>query len=273
MLRSLVGSEMCIRDRAEMDAYAPQNSATRAFLPDPFQNVPALSDWLSDYEKRCPPAAGKVAAPLSLVRLLHRVLDEQDHNAVVLSTATKLGFWYLLRSIEYTADDEGNFDPKRSLTWKDLILRDIEGNVLTLSRISQAHSITIRIYSGKGSLHTCTRTLKKTPDIETCAVAGLIALYESWLRHFKRAPRPTESLFLRLEGTVLSRTELAEVLKAAAVACGVHSSRVATHSLRRGGASHYAASDGYKVYVSAHADMMHKGNADITMVAPVFELH
>ena len=100
-------------------------------------------------------------------------------------------------------------------------------------------------------------------------------------------PHETSSLFEMNDGSVLSRANVSEILKSAAVSCRVTSSKVVSHSLRRGGASQYAAtpginendiarfgrwtSAGYKVYVMAHADMMDTSHANPGLVVPRFE--
>ena len=90
------------------------------------------------------------------------------------------------------------------------------------------------------------------------------------------------------DGKVLSRAQLSNALKGAAVECGISASRIVSRSLRRGGASAYAAagvpdedirrfgrwtSYGFKVYVTAHADMMRKGLLNPATAAPRFEMH
>jgi hypothetical protein len=178
------------------------------------------------------------------------------------------------------------FDPGRSLTFGDLILRDAKGAVIPLERIAEATQMTIKVYSGKGSLHTCTRTIHRNRDNPSCPLMATQQLYAVYVAHHGRTPPKTDSLFVLADQSVLSRGRLATVLKQAAVACGVSASRVATHSLRRGGASAYAAagvpdadvqrfgrwtSDGYKRYVTTHSDMMKKGHADPARVVPRFE--
>ena len=147
--------------------------------------------------------------------------------------------------------------------------------------------ITMKVYSGKNTLHTCTRSLKANPTSPTCVVAAFTNRMRVLLKEKGHLPHGTSSLFEMSDGSILSRANVSEILKSAAVSCGVTSSKVASHSLRRGGASQYAAtpgidendiarfgrwtSAGYKVYVMAHADMMDTSHANPGLVVPRFE--
>jgi hypothetical protein len=253
--------------------------------PDPFKNLDTLTDWLTELEKTQPPKEPSAAVPAKLLELIILHTDTTTVAGAILASAATLGFWFLLRSIEYLAADCGIFDPERSLTWGDVIVRDAWGEVLPTHRFSEAQEVTVTVFSGKGSLHTCTRSLKANTVSATCAVKWLKNLYAVLLAHGV-VPKSTDSLYKKPDGKVLTRADLSAVLKAAAVACGVISSKVASHSLRRGGASAYAAagvphgdiqkfgrwtSDGYKVYITIHADVMEQGKVNPALVVPRFE--
>ena len=106
-----------------------------------------------------------------------------------------------------------------------------------------------------------------------------------WLKEKGRLPEPDSSLFELDDGSILTRAQISAVLKLAAVQCGVTASKVASHSLRRGGASQYATvhpdyaiarfgrwtSAAYKAYVMAHADMMNQGHTNPALTMPRFE--
>jgi hypothetical protein len=251
---------------------------------DPFKSLDTLTDWLTELEKTQSPKDPSTAVPSKLLELIILSLNTDTVVGAIIASACTLGFWFLLRSIEYLADDCGVFDPDRSLTWGDVTVRK-EGAVLSTHQMSEADEITITIFSGKGSLHTCTRSLKQNEDSPSCAVKWMKNLYATLLAH-STVPQPGDSLFKKPDGSVLSRKGISSVLKAAAVACGVISSKVASHSLRRGGASAYAAagvphcdiqkfgrwtSDGYKVYITIHADVMTQGKVNPALVVPRFE--
>ena len=93
-----------------------------------------------------------------------------------------LGFWFVLRSIEYLAGDDGVYDPGLTVRWEALsfVFRK-QGDVLPVSRIQEADEMTIVVYSAKGSLHTCTRTLMANPDSKTCVVAAHKKLHATYI--------------------------------------------------------------------------------------------
>jgi hypothetical protein len=278
--------------RSKMSAVRWMHVSARK--PDPFKGNDSISDWLSDYGKHCSPPEPKVGVPVQLLEFLamHLDLEGLDLNGCVINGATKSGFWWLMRSIEYLADDEGHFDPDRSLTWADMILR-CRGEIIPLHRIAaaEADEATFTLYSGKGSLHTCTRTVHRNAENNTCPIVALGLIYKAYVKHFGKPPEKNSSPFTLTSGGVLTRQKCADILKATAVACGVPGSRIATHSLRRGGASCYMlsiaagsniteediqrfgrwTSDGYKKYITSHANMMRSGDANPALIVPRFE--
>ena len=150
----------------------------------------------------------------------------------------------------------------------------------------EADEVSITVFSGKGSLHTCTRTIKRRETSETCPVVALQNIFRIIKAKTGKSPKGSDSLFVLENKKVLTRGQLAKVLAAGAVQCGVLHSKIATHSLRRGGASTYAAagvpdediqrfgrwtSAGYRLYVASHADMMQASVRDPTLIVPRFE--
>jgi hypothetical protein len=251
---------------------------------DPFKGLDTLSDWLTELEKGQPPKDPSAAVPVQLLELIILHTDTSTVIGAIIASAATLGFWFLLRSIEYLSADCGVFDPHRSLTWEDVTLRK-QGEVVPHSQFQEADEVSITVFSGKGTLHTCTRSLKLNQESPTCVIKWLKNLHAVLLKH-GIAPLQGDSLFKKPDGKVLTRADLSAILKAAAVACGVVSSKVASHSLRRGGASAYAAagvphydiqkfgrwtSDGYKVYITIHADVMTQGKVNPALVIPRFE--
>ena len=253
---------------------------------NPLKDLEAVSEWLKDLQKTEPAAEPKIPVPVSLIEAILLVANRDSLRGAVIAGALTTNFWWVLRSIESLADDSGVFDPGRSLTWADVVARNSHGKLLTLDQFDQAHEVTLRVFSGKNTLHTCTRTLSRTGHV-TCPVEGLVRVWKAVRACKKRLPRPTEALFA-LEGSrVLTRKEVAEVLRAATTDSGLPPTRVSTHSLRRGGACAYAASgsvsdeaiqrfgrwtsDGYKKYVWPHAAMFEAGAKIAARFVPRFE--
>ena len=102
--------------------------------PDPFKGLDTLTDWLAELEKTQPPKEPSASVPAKLLELIILHTDTSTITGAILASAATLGFWFLLRSIEYLAADCGVFDPGRSLTWEDVIGRK-DGEALPRHRL------------------------------------------------------------------------------------------------------------------------------------------
>ena len=146
--------------------------------------------------------------------------------------------------------------------------------------------ISLRVFSSKNSLKTCTRYLTSTKEDEDCPVRNILALYESASLLQGGPPEEDAAIFQLKGGKVLSRPQISKILKQAAATAKVPAARVASHSLRRGGASAYLAggasdeaiqrfgrwtSDAYKAYVYPHAEEMHAALKKAIRATPHFE--
>jgi hypothetical protein len=256
--------------------------------PDPFEDTPGITDWLSNLKKLDGPAEFKLAVPISLLRMILCFLTSSFEH-LSLGAALLTGFWFLLRSIEYLAEDDGVFDPNRSLTWGDITPRRA-GHILVLCMIADADELSLTLYSSKNALETCTRTLKSVPGADTCVVAAIQALHAAFLREFGRAPQRDEAVFKKDKTQVYRRQDISRVLKVAAAAAGIPEGRIASHSLRRGGCSQYIAAGGqkeeaaiqrfgrwtslaYKGYVMGASDALSQIQAAAADLVPRFERH
>ena len=110
-----------------------------------------------------------------------------------------------------------------------------QGEVLPLSRIQEADEMTIVVYSAKGSLHTCTRTLMANPDSKTCVVAAHKKLHAAYIKQYGHAPKKSDSPYRMEDGKVLTRAQVSDALKGAAVECGIAASMIASHSMHAKG--------------------------------------
>ena len=103
---------------------------------------------------------------------------------------------------------------------------------------------------------------------------------------FKRTPSQDAAVFALEKGEVLSRAQVSDILKQAAATAGIPSARIASHSLRRGGASAFVAaeasdeaiqrfgrwtSDAYKAYVFPHAAELAASQRKAMLTVPCFE--
>ena len=259
----------------------------RAYKEDPFKDCPAIDDWLSNLAKIDGAAEPKLPVPLSMLQMLCCFLEGSTFAHVSLRAAILTGFWYMLRSIEYLAEDDGHFDPDRSVTWGDVSGRK-DGTRLPLWQFSEATEVSLTLFSDKNSLGTCTRTLHELPESDTCVVGALKDLHAAWVVEFGRQPRPEEAVFMKSQTEAYRRCDISKLLKLGADAIHMPKGRVASHSLRRGGCSQYVAaggpgcetsvqsfgrwkSDAYKAYVWSHSEALKAVTAVAAHLVPRFE--
>ena len=266
---------------------------------NPLEGLTAVQEWLNDLAKQDGPAEQKVPVPIQFLECILTFLKTQpefqddplfyEHRS--LKAALLTGFWFLLRSIEYLAEDNGEFDPDRSLTWGD-VQPWKDGKRIPLHRIAElaADEASLTLYSGKNSLETCTRTLQEVPGSEVCVVAALRDLYEAYFHKYGHHPPVKEAVFRKNEHHCLRRKDISAVLKLAAQAIdpsGKLILLVASHSLRRGGSSQYVAahpeselavakfgrwtSTAYKAYVYQHSTAMHAALQQAVALVPRYE--
>jgi len=259
----------------------------RQYKADPFQDCPAIDDWLSNLSKIDGAAEPKLPVPITMLQMLCCFLEGSTFAHVSLRAALLTGFWFMLRSIEYLADDDGHFDPDRSVTWGDLTAKK-EGTRLAVWDIVEATEVSLTLFSAKNSLETCTRTLHEVPGSETCVVGALKDLHAAWVTEFGRQPRPEEAIFMKSQSEAYRRCDISTILKLGADAIHMPKGRVASHSLRRGGCSQYIAaggpgsetsvqtfgrwkSDAYKAYVWSHSEALKMVTAVAAHLVPRFE--
>ena len=266
---------------------------------NPFQNMDSVKSWLRDLQAIDGPANPKLPVPIALIRFLAVPLSvHKRHKDRALLSALLIGYWFLLRSAEYLANDKGDFDPGRALTWGDVFVKvrrdgawgavgPKEGLKSLLA--GEQTMVTLRLYSSKNNLETCTRSLVAVPvgeDSDLCPVRNLLELYQSAEKNLKARPKGEEPVFRISDEEVLTRRRLADVLKAGAKACGIPQAAVSSHSLRRGGASAYSAlgvadeaiqrfgrwtSEAYKAYVYPFAEVFQKALKAGLKATPTFE--
>jgi hypothetical protein len=280
---------------------------------NPFTDMESLKDWLADATKMDGPVEPKLPVPVSIIMMII-VCMEDTYDLRSLKAAILMGYWFLLRSVEYLAEDSGGFDPDRSLTWGDLraMVEDSDGetqahfdmsHILTGNAGSKWRAIEMAdlatqlkagkscdlsgtFFSDKNSLSTCTRTLPSTAGSDLCVVQAVADLYEAHVKLTGKAPNSKAAVFAKADGSVYTRGYVSDILKEAAAVSGVPKARIASHSLRRGGASTYAAagisdkaiqrwgrwtSSAYQSYVYPHMAQFAKGLKKAMHVVPRFE--
>ena len=286
---------------------------------DPFEECKTVDAWLSNLEKMDGPAHPKIPVVITMLKMIFVLLDQSNYDHKSLKGALVTGYWFCLRSIEYLAEDSGVFDPDRSLVWGDITGRDENGRVLDMQEWCQHMSeMSLRLFSGKNTLETCTRTVyenvgdgqeaqKQLDSLQTllgdgvefscgeleelvcvCPVRAIKSLLKAHLAEKRSLPRPEDAVFSKADGSVWTRGEVSEWLKKAAEICKVPGARVASHSLRRGGASAYVAaglsdehierfgrwtSAAYKAYVFQHAEAIKEALLAAAVQVPRFEMN
>ena len=261
---------------------------------NPLEEMVTVKDWIGSLEKINGPAQQKLPVPTPLLEALLTAMST-SHNHLALGAAICTGFWWCLRASECLADDGAAFDPDRAITWSDVFCRVVKNKTrktITTEELpvailrGQVCEITLRLFSNKNNLNTCTRTVRMVKGSATCPVQAIAKLVSSTLSsHGVLSPR--EAVFRKITGEAISRDMVSQALKLAAAAAGVPAVKIASHSLRRGGASAYVAagaseeaiirfgrwtSEAYQAYVYPHAEMLYKALRKACKEVPRFEL-
>ena len=135
------------------------------------------------------------------------------------------GFFWLLRSSEYLANDSVGFDPKKCVTGNDV--QQYENRATLYLKGSKTDQYNLG----------CIRSHSRSEDPDLCPVAGV----EDIFRQFpERRAGKSESylpLFRFEEGSPILRSLVQALLELAAIALGLPPGRFGSHSLRIGGAT------------------------------------
>jgi hypothetical protein len=194
-----------------------------------------------------------------------------------------------MRSAEGVSSDENMVDKTRVLLWRNVVMRSAMGvgaKMCEGAGFEQGTVMTLDISSTKNRLGRCTRTIEESHS-KLCAVKALKKLHAKIKEVTGEYPLPDQAVCKRSSGKFLTRDEVSRVLQAAALQCGVSPKLVASHSLRRGGATTYSLagvpdedikrfgrwlSDAYKLYVYLGTEsIMSKGQSNPMLVVPRFE--
>jgi len=271
----------------------------RRHKPDPFKTLDSVKQWLADLGKIDGPSECKLPVPFSLLLLIFELLDPllpESLDARVKKTALLTGFWWALRSSEYLAADSGVFNPNRALTWDDVSasVQHTRGwaktslkEALSAQRRGLKVRISLTLFSSKNKQETCTRTLTAVPGGDKdCPVTNLLELFGAKTSRLGDTPAGESAVFELASGRALSRAQVSDILKQAATVARIPAARIASHSLRRGGASAYVAagasdeaiqrfgrwtSDAYKAYVFPHAAELESALRKAMVTVPCFE--
>ena len=133
-----------------------------------------------------------------------------------------------MRSCEYTAKDNGEYDPK-ALHWRDAFFRN-KVELVTGTEVMSADRLTCSVSSNKNSLLRCTRTIFLTSS-PVSAVKLLKQRYLDILMRTGSVPDPNAPVFLLSSGKPISRRDIASTIQNMLESFGVPSQFLArTHS-------------------------------------------
>ena len=213
----------------------------------PFMVAFTAKDFFDDVKALDAAACPKIPVPAQCIELmvLRKVLLRQEpdrlpsarslYDDLVECTAASTGLWLLLRSIEYLQQD-----PKKKfvgLTWGDVTFKnanrdELVGDEVTLDSVQAETSSLI---STKNSFGRCTRTLAANADNVACPVRLKVQLYRLTTEMLGHPPPADRPVFSYEDGSIMSRSRMSELLRGFVGACGIDTTLVASHSLRRGG--------------------------------------
>jgi hypothetical protein len=195
----------------------------------------------------------------------------------------------MMRSAEGVSSEVNMVDKSRVLLWRNVVMRStmkVGAQICEDAEFDQGTVMTLEITSTKNKLGRCTRSIEESPS-KLCAVKALKKLHAKIKEVTGEYPPPDQAVCQRSSGKFLTRDEVSRVLQAAALQCGVSPKLVASHSLRRGGATTYSLagvpdedikrfgrwlSDAYKLYVYLGTEsIMSKGQSNPMLVVPRFE--
>jgi len=260
------------------------------FQRNPLHDLEAAQVFLRDLSSKDPPPDPKIPATPQLVELTCAMIDQSSIGGAALAACICLMFWIMLRSVEVLKSDIEEIDPERVITWGDITMRrslGYEEEECEDEEFQEGMVMTVKIVSYKNDKIVATRTLEQNDKSPTCPVKAIKLLHA--VLKAKGISRQAKRPVCQLEGKgqFISRTQISELLKAVAIKCGCNPNKFASHSLRRGGASAYAAagvpdedikrfgrwlSDAYKLYVMLNdTSILSKGHMNPAFVVPRYE--
>jgi site-specific recombinase XerD len=260
------------------------------FQRNPLHDLEAAHVFLRDLSSKDPPPNPKIPATPQLVELTCTMIDQSSIGGAAVAACICLMFWIMLRSVEILKPDIEEIDPERVITWGDIIMRrslGYEEEKCNDEDYQEGRAMTVKIVSYKNDKIVATRTIEQNDKSPTCPVKAIKLLHA--VLKAKGVPCQANRPVCQLEGKrqFISRTQISELLKAVAIKCGCNPNKFASHSLRRGGASAYAAagvpdedikrfgrwlSDAYKLYVMLNdTSILSKGHMNPAFVVPRYE--
>ena len=204
-----------------------------AGYPDPLEDAPVLKYAIKALKRTQGAAHPKMPATFPMLELLAASVDLQCLEHRTVWTGLLMGFCFLMRASEYLAGNDGSWDMDKVVRWEDVTFRR-NGAVVIPGRGAAPDEVAIQFRRSKGDQFGAggTRNLFVAGDPMYCVVTQLWQL-------------ACEKKSCELSGPVMqwhrnrgvTRGQITGLLKQAAESLGLPTDRLATHSLRAGGAT------------------------------------
>ena len=292
-LKRWISYEHCIagiKGESIKSKFAPINKLHKSHgLLPPFEYAQDAVEWAKECKLGDTPSQPKLCVPKQLIEvhaLENDAAGDPDIEAEVGAMATAVD--YCLRSLEYAERDDGKVHPK-ALHWRDVFLKDEEGIHLTGWAVRHTRRMTLSLLSSKNSLRRCTRTTYLLEAEPTNSVKLVRDRYLRILGETGKPPDPMAPVFQYASGKTVSRKRISQIIQDLLFEVGVPKRFVASHSLRRSGASLLAAtglasdedikrwgrwtSNAYRLYVHLESQKYKKWAEAVARIKPIFELH
>ena len=214
----------------------------RAGMPNPIKGKLQLRYAMKALRRRYGESVPKQPVTPDMLRAAHRPLDFSRARDRAEWAGLLLGFGLLLRASEYLAHEaSGEFEVEKVIRWEDVTFRRLGQPVVFTSSLVP-DELVVKFRSSKTDQFKagCLRNVFATGLADLCPVT---ALWE-WAKELPSKKGP----IMAVPGDdPISREEITERLRDAAVALGEDPDNLGTHSLRAGGATAlYAAGYGEK---------------------------
>lgn len=206
----------------------------QAGLPDPLREAALVKMAIKGARRLAGAASHKLPVTRDMLLLIRRSLPAGARDSLVQWGGVIMGFAFMLRASEYLADAYGDFDPTKGMCFEDIEFWRM-GTVLDEwgEHGQEPDEVVLNFkYSKTDQFRSGMRRNLYASGEDLCVVRALWTLVLATPRD-----RRTGALMRLESGKVLDRDSMNGILRAAAETLGVPGARVATHSLRIGGAT------------------------------------
>lgn len=207
----------------------------KAGLPDPTAKAPLVRYAVRALRRMQGEGVPKQPVTPDMLRSAMRSLDTTSLRGATVWAGLNMAFGFLMRASEYLAfDGDGLFDDEKVVRWSEVTFLRGGVTVTPESDAGEPDEVRIQFRASKTDQFRagCVRNLFRTGLDDLCPVTALWTLATMLGGDRRKGP------VMSVPGEhPVSRTEIAEELRKAAVDCGEDEANIGTHSLRAGGAT------------------------------------